>query len=249
MSSGGAANKDLWDRVIHLTYAVRPEVQESWRLLVEYLVSLAQFMAFKLPSINERVSSDKSFIKDYGLPLFDWNVLQDKEDAIGCGSFGLVFVARAKEEKVVIKKLLSDDDQEMRLFLKEAKIFQGIRSEHVIKFKAACIEPCAIMLEYLYFDFAPFGQVSEKVSNLDKFLQYIHINKAVNQFAFQERIAREMASGLSHLHDLGIIHRDIKPTNVLVSNQHYCALKDKQDLGHEFQTRPIICNLADFGES
>ncbi|KAJ7377210.1 hypothetical protein OS493_030410 [Desmophyllum pertusum] len=51
------------------------------------------------------------------------NLLQDKEDAIGRGSFGLVFVARAKEEKVVIKKLLSDDDQEMRLFLKEAKIF------------------------------------------------------------------------------------------------------------------------------
>ena len=30
-SSGGAAKKDLWDRVIRLTCAVRPEVQESWR--------------------------------------------------------------------------------------------------------------------------------------------------------------------------------------------------------------------------
>ena len=102
--------------------------------------------------------------------------------------------------------------------------------------------------EYLYFDFAPFG-VSQKVSSLDKFLHYIHSNKAVEQFAFQERIARETAAGLAHLPELGIVHRDIKPSNVLVSNQHYFASTDKQELEHMFQTRPIICKLADFGES
>ena len=35
LSSGRAANKELWDRVIRLTCAVRSEVQESWRPLVE----------------------------------------------------------------------------------------------------------------------------------------------------------------------------------------------------------------------
>ena len=35
LSNGGTANKDLWDRVIRLTCAVRQEVQESWRPLVE----------------------------------------------------------------------------------------------------------------------------------------------------------------------------------------------------------------------
>ena len=35
LSSGGAANKDLWDRVIHLSRAVSLEVQESWRPLVD----------------------------------------------------------------------------------------------------------------------------------------------------------------------------------------------------------------------
>ncbi|XP_078377705.1 glycogen synthase kinase-3-like [Oculina patagonica] len=186
-------------------------------------------MAFKLPSLNGRVNSEKPSIEDYtGLTLFDWGLLQDKEETIGRGSFGLVFVAKVKGEKVVIKKLLSDENTEKRLFLKEAKILQGITSEHVVKLKAASIEPCAMMLEYLYFDFAPFG-VSQKVSSLDKFLQYIHSNKAVEQFAFQERIARETAAGLAHLHDLGIVHRDIKPANVLVSNQHYFASKDKQD--------------------
>ena len=88
----------------------------------------------------------------------------DKEEAIGRGSYGLVFVARSNSEKVVIK-----DEKEKRLFLKEAKILHGIKSEDNVKFKAVCMEPCAMMLEYLFFDFAPFGG-SEIVSSLDQFL-------------------------------------------------------------------------------
>jgi len=38
-------------------------------------------MAFKLSSLNGRVNSDKSLDKE-GLPLFDWNHLKDKENAI-----------------------------------------------------------------------------------------------------------------------------------------------------------------------
>ena len=46
----------------------------------------------------------------------------------------------------MIKKLLSEDDQEKRLFIKEAKILHGIN-----------MGVCASMLECLFFDFASFG--------------------------------------------------------------------------------------------
>ena len=44
----------------------------------------------------------------------------------------MVFVARSNSEKVVIKKLLGEDEKEKRLFLEEAKIPQGIKSEHTV---------------------------------------------------------------------------------------------------------------------
>lgn len=92
-----------------------------------------------------------------------------KRLSVGRGSHGLVFVARNNSEKVVIKKLLGGDENKKLLFPKEAKILHGIKSEHKVKFKAVCMELFATMLEYLFFDFTPFGS-SEIVSSLDQFL-------------------------------------------------------------------------------
>ena len=76
-------------------------------------------MAFKLPFLKGKYNSDGS-LDCHGLPLFTWEQFRDKEEAIGRGSYGLVFVARNNSKKVVIKKLLDEDETEKRLFLIEA---------------------------------------------------------------------------------------------------------------------------------
>ena len=136
---------------------------------------------FKLPSPVKGKSNANKSLLCHGLPLFQWGNLREKEEVIGRGSFGLVFVARnGHGEKVVIKKLLSEDDQEKRLFIKEVKILHGVNSEHIVKFKAACMEPYAMMLEYLFFDFASFGG-SIIVSSLNRLLQHLHMNGAIRR--------------------------------------------------------------------
>ena len=69
-----------------------------------------------------------------------------------------MFVARNNSDK----KLSGEEEKEKRLFLKDAKTLHGIKSEHIVKFKTACMEPCAIMLEHLEIG-------SEIVSSLDQF--------------------------------------------------------------------------------
>jgi serine/threonine protein kinase len=181
-------------------------------------------------------------------PLFDWKELTEFGESIGRGSFGAVFLAKYKQENVVIKKLISDEDNDKKLFMKEARVLRRLEGEHIVQMKAACVDPCAIMLEYIYFDFTHFGS-DFKVSSLDAFLKFIDKNKSVNDFQVHNKIATDTSKALRYLHQRGIVHRDIKPANILVSNEHYRNLKNVDRIQEAWINNPIICKLADFGES
>ncbi len=67
--------------------------------------------------------------------------------------------------------------------------------------------------------------------------------------SLQLKIAEDVAKGLDHLHESGIYHRDLKTSNILVSNTHYCHIEDQEALVEAFNNEIIICKLTDFGES
>ena len=104
------------------------------------------------------------------------------------------------------------------------------------------------MLEYLAFDFSLFGH-SKVITNLGDFLNYLDRIDGFELFndRLHEKIFRDIAVGLAYLHEKETAHRDLKPKNVLVSNQHYCNMKEGQ--WSTFKEEPICCKLADFGES
>ena len=63
------------------------------------------------------------------------------------------------------------------------------------------------------------------------------------------KIVKDIVDGLLCLHDQGIVHTDLKPANILVSNQHYATMEDG-DLKIQLMARcPIACKPSDFGES
>ena len=92
---------------------------------------------------------------------------------------------------------------------------------NIVSFIAISISPFVLMNEYVKFSFRPFED-DRVVSSLSEFLSHTDL-----QFEFKgfehvvPVIAKEVAVGLKFLQENGIAHRDLKPTNILLSNDHY----------------------------
>ena len=93
----------------------------------------------------------------------DCNALAVRE-WLGQGSFGDVYTVDYQAlgkviETVVVKKVLPAlDQEEKKLSYKEVALLNGLNHPNIVKMKGVCQNLLAIMLEYCYFDFKPFGE-------------------------------------------------------------------------------------------
>lgn len=202
--------------------------------------------SFKVPSLSlkRRKSS-------HGLPVFNWKKV-NCVDELGVGEFGSVhlanYVSEMENKKVVIKKLRGEADQAKCRFIKEAEMLQSAKHPNIPRFLGLSDVPYGIMIEYVAFDFSPFG-VKKTVNCLEDFYHYIDCEFDFKSFSDVLPVCiKDIVTGLEFFHRMEIAHRDLKLGNVLVSNQHYCNVGESC-FGKEYERCPIICKIADFGLS
>lgn len=153
---------------------------------------------------------------------------------------------------VVVKGFLSEGDANLKDILKEARMLQKVRCSKIAEFIGVCSKQIAIMIEYEYFDFPPFG-LDHHLSDLLDFLHCLDRVKTISD-AFEHflpmfpKVALDIAEGVALFHAKDIIHRDLKPENVLVSNKHYLN-KNPNQFAVLYRAEPVICKLTDLGAS
>jgi len=124
----------------------------------------------------------------------------------GRGAFGTVFKAYDDVlHRIVALKLLTPDlvaaIEARRRFLREARAAAAIRHDNVIQIYSVHEDP----LPYLVMEFIPGLTVQQR---LDKIGPFSPVDVA--------RMGRQIAAGLAAAHAQGLIHRDIKPGNILI---------------------------------
>lgn len=127
-------------------------------------------------------------------------------EVLGHGGFGTVF--KAFDEKLhrtvaikVMSPTLAVTSPPRKRFLREARSAAAIKHENVVQVYAVEEQP----LPYLVMEFVE-GETLQ---------QFMGRSGPVDA-ATVVRLARQIASGLEAAHSQGLIHRDIKPGNILV---------------------------------
>ena len=121
---------------------------------------------------------------------------------------------------------------------------------NIVSFLGVCTSPTfAIMQEFAVFSFKCFGDETE-VSTLGQFLQ--HADAAYDFDGFDhtaKMIANGIIEGVRYLHESEIVHGDLKPAKILVSNVQYANVSEEDFVKFWQSEDAIICKLTDFGES
>jgi serine/threonine protein kinase len=134
----------------------------------------------------------------------------DKE--IGRGGMGVVFSGRQTylDRRVAVKLLLvkreAADDDYVRRFQREAKILAGLSHPHIVGCYSAGIT--SDRQPYLVMEFIDGPNLKNWVTEHGPLSERDAL-----------RMVRELAQALGHAHTNGIIHRDVKPENVLLSKR------------------------------
>ena len=129
---------------------------------------------------------------------------------LGRGGFGIVF--RAFDEvlqRVVALKVLAPTiaatSPARKRFLREARSSAQVRHENVVQVYAVEEQP----LPYLVMEFIPGETLQQRLNRVGP----LETPEIV-------RIGRQIAEGLAAAHAMDLIHRDIKPGNILLEGGH-----------------------------
>lgn len=128
---------------------------------------------------------------------------------IGRGSTGIVFKAldRGLNRFVAIKMLMpcfAGNASARERFAREGRSIASVRDQHVVQVFAVSEHKG---IPFIVMEYLPAGSLAQRISK-DGPLLTVEV----------ARIGMQIATALAAAHEQGIVHRDVKPANVLLAN-------------------------------
>jgi len=138
------------------------------------------------------------------------------DQRLGQGAMGVVYSAtRDDGERVALKLLRPERAAEsvsLARFIREARVAGGIDPRHVVPILELGEADGITYLAMPYYD---GGSLAQRIAQRGA----LEIDETV-------QLAAQLGRGLDELHNRGVLHRDVKPSNILLDGAGGAALSD-----------------------
>ncbi|KAF9197490.1 kinase subunit of RNA polymerase II carboxy-terminal domain kinase I [Haplosporangium sp. Z 27] len=149
-------------------------------------------------------------------PILKGEDLYERVGQVGEGTYGKVYKARNKQtgEYVALKRIRMETEKDgfPITAMREIKLLQSLNHRHVISLKELMVSKGAVYMVFEYMDHDLTGILAHP------------------QLKFRPEhvkcLMKQLLEGLGFLHHKGVLHRDIKGSNLLVNNQGELKLAD-----------------------
>lgn len=138
------------------------------------------------------------------------------ESVVGSGTYGKVFKGLHVYTKglVALKRIRMEGEKDgfPVTAVREIKLLQSLRHTNIVQLREVMVEKndCFMVFEYLSHDLT--GLLNHPTFQMDS--------------AQKKHLAKQMFEGLDYLHKRGVLHRDLKAANILVSNEGVLKIAD-----------------------
>jgi|GEM_PF-784571 len=116
----------------------------------------------------------------------------------------------------LMHSFLSEDKDFLARFQREARLVAGMRHPNIVQVHDFDVEGG---VSYMVMEFIDGETLKGRLQSLEEKSQWISIDEAV-------RIILSVGSALKYAHRLGMVHRDVKPANVMIDKQGSVILTD-----------------------
>ncbi|KAJ0920850.1 putative protein-serine/threonine kinase CMGC-CDK-CRK7-CDK9 family [Helianthus annuus] len=155
----------------------------------------------------------------------------DKLDKIGSGTYSNVYKARDRKTKkiVALKKVRFDtsEPESVKFMAREIMMLRKLDHPNIVKLEGLATSRMQYSL-YLVFDYMQ-TDLSRIISRPDERLTEPQVKFYMKQ----------LLSGLQHCHERGILHRDIKGSNLLIDKDGNLKIADFGLANHYDSKKPV----------
>ena len=166
--------------------------------------------------IRKRLKPRPMLTKDFKESKSVYYRKPGNESVVGSGTYGKVFKAIHVYTKqlVALKKIRMEGEKDgfPVTAVREIKLLQSLKHDNVVCLQEVMVEhnDCYMVFEYLSHD----------LTGLLNHPSFILEN------AHKKHLAKQLFEGLFYLHRRGVLHRDIKAANILISSTGQLKLAD-----------------------